>query len=341
MNKNAMILLECVGAGAVVGMISGFINDARKHKASEVKNDVYKEYEKEISDIAQDYERALNRVEEISAKEQETFLKELGRVEPIDISTVQNNLKEKLDITEKDLKQAMKFDERIKVIEDEAVKEWNEALRDMNYQSNYKAANREIDKANREYNKAKNIIDLAGPDEDTAKALKKAAKKARNEAIEEQKAILEDLKDEYESRREEIQKEKLSKVRDIRKEFNERFKEAKVSYEAELKRVNEVHEETVANIRQRIFDERSEEDIQAIELSRELRDELDKAKAARDLEADKLVESFTVDDAIASYLKERNISKGEVTFVCILPWIPVLHVGYLYFKRVKNVLDKM
>lgn len=341
MNNKVMILLECAGAAAVAGSIWGLVKDARRRAKRNVTNDISEKLKEDRNVFEKAYEKAVNDLDDINLEFARLKGEKMDELEPEYYGDQLDKLKATLADVTAAAKHDISYDERMKVIDSDAEKEFHEALKEMGYYQSLKEANRKIDKANKDFNTQKRAIELAGGDEETMKALKKTAKKSRDAIIEEQKDVIADLKNEYETHRQDILKDKRAKAKAVKDELNGIVNEAKVQYERDSHDLLERHNKNVDEAYEYAFSLKGEELNETKEATDAAKENLEKFKIREKNAIADALKELTDDDMIAAYIKDKGYSKTEVIVVAALPFVPVVHVGYLYFKRVRNILGKM
>lgn len=240
---------------------------------------------------------------------------------------------------------AIKYEEtklEAKEEHDQAISDWKEK----NYISQHKEQKARIENAKKEARNQEFYATLSSSyDSEDSKDMLEKVKEVISEKEEEIKADakkqlkkLDKKLNEFEKEQDKIYNEKLKELNDsVREVRNEVAKEnAPVMNELEEK-LSAKREEVRNAVRAKRTDEENE-----IESEIELYSS--KCNRLQEKEAEEIRERLanaTKADEVAAYFKAKKWNKFGVGAVLVLPFVPVLYVGYKYAAFVGNVLHKM
>ena len=197
-----------------------------------------------------------------------------------------------------------------------------------------------IEAAKSEYDHSKTMIDLFDKS-DNADAMKKAAKKIRNQKIAEQEQKIHSLKETLEAEKTRVNGELAKQTADIRKSYDAAKRTMESKYDATIGEIRADRQEAVSKIDYDIIHSRSDSEV---DMREDLR--LYKSKV-EDIET--RVEKKLVDEAakmsrtdlLAAYLRRKGWSKPKVIVVASIPAVPFVYAGVKYVKKVAEVVSKL
>ena len=241
-------------------------------------------------------------------------------------------------------KKTVKYEEtklEAKKEHDQAISDWKDA----NYIQQYKEQKNRIENAKKEAKNHELYAKLSSGNSEDSKEMLEKVKEVISEKEEEIKADakkqmkkLEKKLNEFEKEQDKLYNDKLKELDDgVTSVRNEVVKEnAPVMNELEEKLSSKRNE-----VRTAVKAKRTDEEN---EIESEIELYSSKCSRLKEREASEIRERLaaaTKADEVAAYFKAKKWNKFGVGAVLVLPFIPVLYVGYKYVAFVGNVLHKM
>lgn len=319
MKKEMKMLLGFVGAFVGFEVIMSIKGDVESEYVESVKQFVEDSHTDKDRELLAEADKIMNEAAEKLSKEKEALSDKLDEFKKSInyIPEKRRVLKEAKDTVD-EFKKSIGYDSEMKKIDEGLAEKLEGYKSSVEYDRTIDSIKEQIQEVKDDYETKKATYKIF-TDEETAKELKKAAKKARNKAVEDFEKEIKEIEDKFSA----VEKEATEKAQKAKQVLIDKVGDVKVKANRKAQDQIDNLDRMVATTREAIQEGiekgRSEEDKEILKASETLR------KAKRDLEiADnemklKMLKGAKFDDKLALYLHQRDVKPWMVKVVGYIP----------------------
>lgn len=319
MKKEMKMLLGFVGAFVGFEIVMSIKGDVESEYVDSVKQFVDGQHSNKDRELLAEADRIMDLAEERLAYEKEEVNHKLDEFKK-SINYVPEKKKALKEAKESvdEFKKSINFDSEIKEIDESLKEKLDSYKKSVDYDRTIESIKEQIQEVKDDY-EHKKLTYKVFTDEETAKELKKAAKKARNKAIEEYEKEIGDMEEKFAT----IEKEATEKAQKAKQELSDKVGDVKVKANRKAQERIDSLDNMVAvtrdSIEKGVVAGRSKEDKEIFKASETLR------IAKRELETKdnelkvKMLKGAKFDDKLALYLHQRSVKSWMVKVIGYVP----------------------
>ena len=345
MKKEVKMLLGFVGAFVGFEVIMSLKGDVESEYVESVKqfvDDTVTDEEREILADAEKYESLykgiMNREKEVVEKKVDEFKKSINY-----IPEKKKALKEAKERVE-EFKNSINYDSEIQKIEETLKEKLDSYKSSVEYDRTIESIKDQIQEAKDEYETKKATYKIF-TDEETAKELKKAAKKARNKAVEEFEKEIKEIEDKFAA----VEKEATEKAQKAKQDLFDKVSDVKVKAnrkaQDQIDNLDRMVATTRNAVQEGVIASRTAEDAEILDSNLTVQTNKSLVEIRLNDMKLKMLKGAKFNDKLALYLHQRNIKgwmvkgvgyiPGGIGFAMAMKWL----IGYI--KKVNEFAVKV